>query len=155
MAPYREPTLNPPERARQWAIDVAVVVVGAALAVGLDQWKGVGLALRSQRLIIPAVDRYRVEQGHYPETLEKLVPRYLPSTRPPGESRGLYQITYSDAMTTRGLRSGSPRFRGAPGTSGSAARAVTGTDASPAVVGEQRRRHRDQRRFTLAVGALV
>lgn len=81
--------------ARQMATTLAIVAAGALAAMLFDRQKGAGLAVRNERLIIPAVDRFRADHGRYPGSLEELVPRYLPSTRPAGTPLPMYRIQYS------------------------------------------------------------
>jgi hypothetical protein len=82
-------------RARQMAISLVAIAVGAASGIALDRSWGAGLAVRNEQRIIPAVDRFRADHGRYPDSLNELVPRYLPSTRSAGTPLSLYRIDYS------------------------------------------------------------
>lgn len=81
-------------RARRMAVASGFVAAGALLAFLVDRQKGAALAVRNERLIIPAVDRFRADHGRYPDSLSALVPRYLPSTHPAGVPLPLYRIEY-------------------------------------------------------------
>jgi hypothetical protein len=81
-------------RARHMAISLVAIAVGAASGIALDHFKGAGLAMRNERLIIPAVDHFRADHGRHPDSLNELVPRYLPSTRPAGTPLSCYRIMY-------------------------------------------------------------
>lgn len=81
-------------RARQMATSLVLIAAGALLGLLLDRHMGAGLAVRNEQLIIPAVDRFRADHGRYPDSLNELVPRYLPSTRPAGTPISLYRILY-------------------------------------------------------------
>lgn len=81
-------------RARQMATSLVLITTGALLGLLLDRYKGAGLAVRNEKIIIPAVDRFRADHGRYPDSLNELVPRYLPSTRPAGTPMPLYRILY-------------------------------------------------------------
>lgn len=81
-------------RARQMALTSTLIAVGALLAILVDRQKGAGLAVRNERMIIPAVDRFHADHGRYPASLDELVPRYLPSTRPAGSPLPGYRSQY-------------------------------------------------------------
>lgn len=80
-------------RARKVAIEGAVVLAGALIALVVPQ-PDPAIALRNEAQIIPAVDAYRAEHGHYPESLDELVPRFLRSTRPAGSAGPMRRIQY-------------------------------------------------------------
>lgn len=79
--------------ARWMVVEGAILLAGAVWVVQTSAGQK-ERALANEAQIIPAVDRYRADTGRYPETLDELVPRYLPSTRPAGRT-GAYRITYS------------------------------------------------------------
>lgn len=82
------------ESARRMAVGGALVGVTALLVLALDSRRGAKLALRNESLIIPAVYRFHAEHGRYPDQLQELVPRYLPSTHPAGIPLFGYRTRY-------------------------------------------------------------
>lgn len=82
------------ERARRIAVGSTLLGATSLLVLLLDSRHGAEVVRRNERLIVPAIDRFRAEHGRYPERLQELVPRYLPSTRPAGWSLPGYRINY-------------------------------------------------------------
>lgn len=77
------------------ATSFALIATGAAAGIALDHDEGAGLAVRDGQQIIPAVDHFRADHGRYPDSLNGLVLRYLPSTRPAGTPPPPYRIMIS------------------------------------------------------------
>lgn len=78
--------------ARWMLVEGAILLAGALWVLRASEGAR-ARALANEARIIPAVDRYRADTGRYPERLDELVPRYLPSTHPAGRT-GAYRITY-------------------------------------------------------------
>ena len=83
---------------------VGLIIVGVALWPWLYKEEikeaGVNQAIERYEPVIEAIESYRVEKGYYPETIQKLIPRYLPNMP------GIYMkygiaLTYQPEATDR------------------------------------------------------
>lgn len=80
-------------RALQIGAACAVVTTVAVVSIAIDCGRSNALVARDERRIIPAVYRYQADRGRYPETLDELVPRYLPH-RVPDDFAAPYSLVY-------------------------------------------------------------
>ncbi len=85
-------------RALQLGVACVLITAVACVSIVLEQRRTNALVDRYEREIIPAVYRYRADQGQYPRTLDELVPRYLPHRIPTGfeEPYNIVYFTFDD-----------------------------------------------------------